>query len=96
MKDAWRERLREAIERTNLKHSYIAECAGITPVTLSRILTGMSVEPRVTSIVRLAHAAGVTVGWLFNEEEFRIGQRERTQLRNAAHVILRLTGDDKP
>ena len=92
MTDVWRTRLRQAIDRTNWKHSYVAECAGITPVTLSRILTGVSAEPHLTSIVRLAHVAGVTVGWLLDEEGLQIGERERTQLRNAAHVILRLTG----
>ena len=91
---AWRSRLREAIDRTNKKHSYIAICAGITPVTLSRILTGESAEPRFTSVVRLAHEAGVTVGWLLDEESgVHVSDHERAQLRTAAHVILRVTSE---
>jgi transcriptional regulator with XRE-family HTH domain len=91
--DLWRVRLREAIDRTNRKHSYIATSAGITPVTLSRILTGESAEPRFTSIVRLAHEAGVTVSWLLDEEGgIHVRERDRAELRNAAYFILRLTG----
>jgi transcriptional regulator with XRE-family HTH domain len=93
--DAWRARLREAIDRTNKKHSYIAECAGIAPVTLSRILTGVCAEPRFAAVVRLAHEAGVTVGWLLNEDAeggIYIRELDRAELRNAAHFILRLTG----
>jgi hypothetical protein len=42
--------------------------------------------------VRIAREVGVSVGWLLNEPEFRIGKRERKQLREAARVILKLTG----
>jgi transcriptional regulator with XRE-family HTH domain len=93
--DLWRIRLREAIDRTNRKHSYIATSAGITPVTLSRILTGESAEPRFTSVVRLAQEAGVTVGWLLDEDGeggIHVKKRDRAELRNAAYFILRLTG----
>jgi transcriptional regulator with XRE-family HTH domain len=93
--DAWRRRLRDAIDRTNKKHSYIAECADIAPVTLSRILTGVCAEPRFTSVVRLAHEAGVTVGWLLNEDAeggIHVRERDRVELRNVAYFIIRLTG----
>ena len=93
--EAWRVRLREAIDRTNKKHSYIAICAGITPVALSRILTGVCVEPRFSSVVRLAYEAGVTVGWLLAEDGeggVHVRKRDRAELRNAAYFILRLTG----
>jgi len=92
MNDAWRERLREAIKRTGRKHSDIAWGAGVTPVTLSHILNSDAV-PYFGTVVSIAHEIGVTVGWLLNEEEFRVGERERQQLRNAAHVILRLTAE---
>lgn len=91
MNDVWRGRLREAIKRSGRKHSDVAWSACITPVSLSKILNRST--PKLQTIIRLAATLGVTVGWLLNEQEFRIGERERTQLRNAGHVILRLTGE---
>ena len=95
MDDAWCGRLREAIERTGRKHSDIAWSAGVAPETLSRILTGEHARPRLETITRIAHEAGVTVGWLLGEREFRIGAMERDELQRAAKVILDLTGDDE-
>jgi transcriptional regulator with XRE-family HTH domain len=90
MNDAWRWRLREAINRTGRKRSDVAWSAGIAPVTLSRVPNGVAKEPSLSTVVSIAHEVGITVGWLLNEPEFRVGERARNQLRNAAHVILRL------
>lgn len=90
---AWRSRLRDAIRRTGRKHSDVAWGAGVTPVTLSRILNDERCMPYFATVCRIAREIGVTVGWLLVEEEFRIGEVERKELRDAAHVILRLTGE---
>jgi transcriptional regulator with XRE-family HTH domain len=93
MDDAWRARLREAIKHADRKHSDVAWGAGITPVTLSRVLTGATAAPDFDTVVRIAHEVGVSVGWLLNEREFRLGPIKREQLRWAARVILDLTGE---
>jgi transcriptional regulator with XRE-family HTH domain len=94
--DAWRQRLREAVKRSGRKHSDIAWAAGITPETLSRILNKRHGAPHLQTVTRIAHEIGVTVGWLLDEREFRIGASEREQLRQAAQVTLDLTRDDSP
>jgi transcriptional regulator with XRE-family HTH domain len=91
--DAWRLRLREAIKRSGRKHSDVAWGAGVTQETLSRILNRRHQTPHLQTVARIAHQVGVTVGWLLEEREFRIGTEEREQLRRAANVILDLTGE---
>jgi transcriptional regulator with XRE-family HTH domain len=91
--DAWRWRLRDAIDRTGRTDRDVARGAGLAPETLSRLLNDDRSKPWLVTVVRLARELGVTVGWLLGEQEFRIGAREREELRNAAHVILRLTGE---
>ena len=94
MSDAWRWRLRDAIIATGRKHADVAKGAGITPETLSRLLNDDRSTPWLKTVVRIAREVGVTVGWLLNEREFRIGAEERERLRQAARSILDLTGDD--
>ena len=67
----------------------------MTPVTLSRILNDEAAMPFLSTIVRVAHEVGVTVGWLLDEREFLIGAEEREELRRAANVILRLTDEGR-
>lgn len=86
----WRARLREAVDRTGKKHSYVAERAGIAPATLSRILTG-SMNPRFDVVVRIAHAAGESVGWIVGEDAFTISAADRDRLIEAAEIITRVT-----
>ncbi len=52
--DVWRHRLRDAIDRSGLKHSLIALDAGITPETLSRILTSQHHRPSLDTVCRIA------------------------------------------
>src|SRR5438874_1273756 len=67
----WRERLRKAVrnraEVAYSKQGAIAREAGITPGSLSRILTGRYSQPRFETIVRVAHAAHEKVGYLVDE-----------------------------
>lgn len=90
MSDDWRNRLRAAVERSGRKHSDVAARAGISPVTLSRILNGLDATPGFATVVRIAHAANENVGWLLDEPGFRLSVGERTRLLNCGELILDL------
>lgn len=93
MNDAWRWRLRDAIDQTGRTHTAVAEAAGIAPETLSRILNHGHSRPWLHTIVRLAREVGVTVGWVLGEQGFEVGPTERDELRHAAQLLLDLTTD---
>jgi SOS-response transcriptional repressor LexA len=61
-----------AIDASGRKHSAVAEDAGIAPVTLSRILNAVDVNPSFETIVRIAHAVNENVGWLVEEPGFTL------------------------
>jgi transcriptional regulator with XRE-family HTH domain len=84
----WRTRLRLAVELSGKKHSIIAEDAGITRATLSRILTGASQHPQFETVVRIAHAAGENVGWLLLEPRRGLSSGEAAMLRNVAAFLI--------
>ncbi|HEV7390760.1 MAG TPA: helix-turn-helix transcriptional regulator [Burkholderiales bacterium] len=88
----WRERLRRAIHRTGKKQSAIAKEAGMTPATLSRILTGCHADPKFHTIVRIAHACGEHVGYLLGEQPFTLSGEQRAKVRAAAGILMDLTG----
>lgn len=88
----WRDRLRDAINRSGKKHSVIAWEAGVTRATLSRILTGVHGNPRVDTIVRIAHAVGENVGWIFGEPGFVLSGEQRAKVRTVAGILMDMTG----
>jgi transcriptional regulator with XRE-family HTH domain len=88
----WRDRLRDAVNRSGKKHSYIAEDAGITRATLSRIMTGIHQHPRFDTVVRIAHAAGERVGWVCGEEGFSLDDHQRAKVRTVAGILMDMTG----
>ena len=63
----WRARLRQAIDATGEQDKAIAARAKIRDETLSRILGVPSYQPRLATIVAVAAAANVSVGWLLDE-----------------------------
>jgi len=87
----WRERLRDAINRSGKKHSVIAWEAGITRATLSRVLTGTHAQPRFETIMRIAHAAGERVGWVCGEEGFSLDDHQRAKVRTVAGILMDMT-----
>lgn len=89
----WRERLRDAVNRTGKKHSVIAWEAGFTRATLSRILTGAHGNPRVDTIVRIAHAVGENVGWIFDEPGYFLSGEQRAKVRTVAGILMDMTGE---
>jgi len=80
----WHERLRYAVAQSREKHSLIARDAGVTPETLSRILNKHDQRPGLETVAKIAHAVGVSVGWLLGEDDYRLTAAEREQLREAA------------
>ena len=83
-----------AIDSAGMKHSIVAMDAGITPESLSRLLTGESVRPTFQTVVNVTHAAGQTVGWLLEERGYTFSADERALLREAAVIIRNATRRD--
>ena len=90
--ELWQERLREAVGRSHEKHSLVALDARVAPETLSRLLNAPNQRPSLATIARIAHALGVSVGWLLGEDEFRLTAEEQDALRRAAQLILDTIG----
>lgn len=88
----WRERLRRAIFKTGRRQSAIAEEAGISPATLSRILMGHHVSPGLDTIIRITHACGEHVGYILGEEPFNLSGEQRAKVRTAGGILMDLTG----
>lgn len=84
---SWRERLRAAIDNSGMKHSVVALDAGITPETLSRILTAEHQRPSLDTITRIAHAVNENVGWVLEERGFFLSADEITQLREVVRFL---------
>src|SRR5205823_10402930 len=84
---SWRERLRTAVRASRRKHRAIAADAGITPVTLSRILNAAEVKPAFETVVRIAHAVGESVGWLLEEPGYPLSAEQRSRLAEAVEFL---------
>src|SRR5258706_229104 len=84
---SWRERLRAAINRSGMKHSVVALDAGITPETLSRILTAEHQRPSLDTITRIAHAVNENVGWILEEQGFSLSAEEAKELRTVVRFL---------
>jgi transcriptional regulator with XRE-family HTH domain len=90
---SWRERLRVAVKASGKKYMIIALDAGIEVSTLTRILSGKRPHPRLETVERIAHAIGENVGTFLGEEGFTLTVDEKTLLRAAAAILLRLAGE---
>src|SRR3954469_10857183 len=88
----WRGRLREAVIRSGKKQGIIADEAGISRATLSRILNGWHVNPGIYTVASIAHAAGERVGWVFDEPGFTLSGEQRAKVRTVAGILMEMTG----
>ncbi len=84
---SWRERLRAAIDASGRKYSAIAADAGITPVTLSRILNAVDAKPAFETIVCIAHAVHENVGWLLDETGFVLSTAQMQKLADTIDFL---------
>lgn len=62
------QRLREARLKAGLSQSQLAERAGVALQSLQRLEHGRSPDPRLSNVVALAHALGVTVDSLVADD----------------------------
>jgi transcriptional regulator with XRE-family HTH domain len=83
----WRERLRGAIRRTGRRQNAIAEQAGVSPETLSKILTGGHANPRFETVVAIVHAAGESVGWLLREPQAPLSGSDLFMMREIVDFL---------
>ncbi len=61
------ERLRELREKANLTQEGLAHRAGVSSAAIFRIEQGRPSDPKLSTLVALARALGVTVGRLADE-----------------------------
>ena len=78
---SWRERLRVAIDASGRRQNAIADSAGVTQETLSRVLSGIHAQPAFDTVVRITHALGENVGTLLDEPAFSLDAGQRDELR---------------
>ncbi|MGH2973932.1 MAG: helix-turn-helix domain-containing protein [Solirubrobacterales bacterium] len=73
---AFGERLRELRDRQKLSQDALAHATDIHPTAIGRMERGAR-EPRLTTILRLAHGLDVTPGELLNDlgEPTKVGQQ---------------------
>lgn len=88
----WQQRLRDSIHATGRLQSEIAYKAGVPEETLSRIVTGQSRNPRIETVICIAHAIGITVGWLLEEPGYALSVEQVNRLREAGAVIDEVIG----
>jgi SOS-response transcriptional repressor LexA len=77
----WRDRLRAAIDASGRRQNAIAESAGVSPETLTRVLNGFHAQPAFDTVVRITHALGENVGTLLDEPAFSLDAEQRAELR---------------
>jgi SOS-response transcriptional repressor LexA len=84
---SWRERLRAAIDASGRTQNAIAASAGVSPETLSRVLSGVHAQPAFETVVRIAHAVGENVGTLLDEPAFFLDGEQRAEVRRVVNYL---------
>jgi transcriptional regulator with XRE-family HTH domain len=83
------ERLRAAIEARGMKHAWVAMEAGITPATLSNILTGRTSDPSFSVVLAIARAVGQPLAAILDEPPQTLLESEQEVLRQAIGILER-------
>jgi SOS-response transcriptional repressor LexA len=84
---SWRERLRVAVDASGRTQNAIATSAGVSPETLSRVLSGVHAQPAFETVVRIAHAVGENVGTLLDEPAFFLDGEQRAEVRRVVNYL---------
>jgi transcriptional regulator with XRE-family HTH domain len=84
----WRACLKLAVQLSGRKRAAVAVDAGITAVTLSRILTGAHEYPRFETIVNITHAVGENVGWILHESRAPLSAEETEKMSEIAAFLV--------
>jgi SOS-response transcriptional repressor LexA len=90
------DRLRDAMENKGFRQSKLAELASVPEETLSRILTRVTMDPRVFTLKKLADPLDVTIGWLLGEKGYEISGDDRGDFRSVIEVLERLLRETQP
>jgi len=77
----WRRRLIHAIDLSRRTQASIAEQAGVSPETLSRVIHGVHAQPGFETVVKIIHAAGESVGWLLREPQTFLSADDSARMR---------------
>ena len=62
------ERIRALMRQQGLSDADLARRTGISPATLSRVLSMATEDPRISTVLAIADALGATVGYLLHSE----------------------------
>jgi len=89
---SWRERLRAAVDASGRTQNAIAASAGVTPETLSRVLSGVHAQPAFETVVRITHALGQNVGTLLDEPAFILDGEQRAEVRRVVGYLRAAVG----
>lgn len=89
-------RLRELLEQRGLTQTRVAEMADVPFETVSRIIRGATKNPGVLTLAKIAHALGVTVGWLLGEKGFEFTPQRRANLWHAIEQVQELLTATQP
>lgn len=92
-------RLRDLLDQRRLSQSALAERAGLPPETVNRIVNGVTKNPGVYTLLKMAVALDVTLGWLVGEKGFEFSADKRGELRRAITFLdelLKATEPDAP
>ncbi|HYH09062.1 MAG TPA: LexA family transcriptional regulator [Thermoanaerobaculia bacterium] len=90
------DRLRDVIEKRGLVQSRVAELAGVPDETLSRIVTGVTKNPGVLTVRKIASALDLTVGWLLGEKGYEFNGDDRNDMRRFVDLFERILVATQP
>src|ERR1051325_1883100 len=74
--------IRARLDALGWNQAKLAEVSGVSEVAISKIITGVTADPQLETIVRLAHALGETVGALLGEKGFDLDASGQQSLRD--------------
>jgi SOS-response transcriptional repressor LexA/DNA-binding Xre family transcriptional regulator len=89
-------RLRELIDQRRLTQSRVAELAGLPNETVNRIVKGTTKNPGVYTMLKIARALDVTLGFLVGEKGFEFSPERRAELRRVVTVMEELLTATQP